>query len=96
MISRIVVADDDPLARMVRDVIVDHVSFIDNDRAHFKHLLATASYSPFIASMRAKTTDNMVNVRTSESAVTVRFTRKRAWRNIYRATLDVDHSLEPS
>ena len=44
----------------IRDVIVDRVSLIENYRAQFKHVLATASYSTLIASMRAKTTDETV------------------------------------
>ena len=52
----------------IRDVIVDRVSLIDNYRAQFKHLLATAPYSALIASMRAKTTDEMVKANTIESA----------------------------
>jgi phospholipid transport system substrate-binding protein len=42
----------------IRDVIVDGVSLIENYRAQFKHVLATAPYSALIASMRAKTTDD--------------------------------------
>lgn len=44
----------------IRDVIVDGVSLIDNYRAQFKHVLATAPYSALIASMRAKTADDRV------------------------------------
>src|SRR6266404_7581783 len=52
----------------IRDVIVDRVSLIDNYRAQFKRLLATAPYSALIARMRAKTTEEMVKVGTIESA----------------------------
>jgi phospholipid transport system substrate-binding protein len=52
----------------IRDVIVDRVSLIDNYRAQFKRLLATAPYSALIASMRTKTTDETVKVRTIEPA----------------------------
>lgn len=45
----------------IRDVTVDRVSLIDNYRAQFKRLLATAPYSALIASMRTKTTDETVN-----------------------------------
>jgi phospholipid transport system substrate-binding protein len=44
----------------IRDVIVDRVSLIDNYRAQFKHVLATAPYAALIASMRAKMTDDTV------------------------------------
>jgi ABC-type transporter MlaC component len=44
----------------IRDVIVDRVSLIENYRAQFKHVLATAPYSTLMASMRAKTTDDTV------------------------------------
>ena len=54
--------------RTIRDVIVDRVSLIDNYRAQFKRLLATAPYSALIARMRAKTTEEMVKVGTIESA----------------------------
>jgi len=54
----------------IRDVIVDRVSLIDNYRAQFKHVLATAPYSALIASMRAKTSDDsVVSARTTESAI---------------------------
>jgi phospholipid transport system substrate-binding protein len=53
----------------IRDVVVDHVSLIDNYRAQFKHVLATAPYSVLIASMRAKTGgDPVVSARPTESA----------------------------
>ena len=52
----------------IRDVIVDRVSLIDNYRVQFKRLLATAPYSALIARLRAKTTEEMVNVGTIESA----------------------------
>jgi phospholipid transport system substrate-binding protein len=52
----------------IRDVIVDRVSLIDNYRAQFKRLLATAPYSALIASMRTKTSDETVKARTIEPA----------------------------
>jgi phospholipid transport system substrate-binding protein len=51
----------------IRDVVVDRVSLIDNYRAQFKHLLATAPYSALIASMRAKTSDDTVKAGAPES-----------------------------
>ena len=44
----------------IHDVIADRVSLLDNYRAQFKHVLATAPYAALIASMRAKTTDDTV------------------------------------
>ena len=44
----------------IHDVIVDRVSLIENYRAQFKRVLATAPYSALMASMRAKTTDDAV------------------------------------
>jgi hypothetical protein len=49
-------------------VIVDRVSLIDNYRAQFKRLLATAPYSALIASMRTKTSDETVKAGTIEPA----------------------------
>ncbi len=43
-------------------------SLVDNYRAQFKDLFATASYSALIASKRAKTTDDTMKVGTRESA----------------------------
>jgi phospholipid transport system substrate-binding protein len=53
----------------IRDVIVERVSLIDNYRAQFKRMLATAPYSALVASMRAKTSDEtVVRARTTEPA----------------------------
>jgi phospholipid transport system substrate-binding protein len=53
----------------IRDVIVERVSLMDNYRAQFKRMLATAPYSALVASMRAKTSDDtVVRARTTELA----------------------------
>ena len=53
----------------IRDVMVERVSLMDNYRAQFKRMLATAPYSALVASMRAKTSDDtVVKARTTESA----------------------------
>ena len=52
----------------VRDVVVDRVSLIENYRAQFKRVLATAPYSALVASIRAKTTDDTVKAGTTEFA----------------------------
>jgi phospholipid transport system substrate-binding protein len=44
----------------IRDVIVERVSLIDNYRAQFKHVLASAPYSALVASMRSKTSEDRV------------------------------------
>ena len=41
---------------------------IDNYRAQFKRVLATAPYSALVASIRAKTTDDTVKAGTTEFA----------------------------
>ena len=41
----------------IRDVLVDRVSIMDNYRAQFRRVLATASYAALIATMRARTTE---------------------------------------
>jgi len=43
----------------VRDVVVDNVSLLDNYRAQFKYVLASAPYSTLIATMRAKTAEGV-------------------------------------
>ena len=53
----------------IRDVMVERVSLMDNYRAQFKRMLATAPYAALVASMRAKTSDDtVVKARTTESA----------------------------
>jgi len=53
----------------VRDVIVERVSLIDNYRAQFKRVLASAPYSDLVASMRSKTSeDRVVRAGPTESA----------------------------
>ena len=53
----------------VRDVIVERVSLIDNYRAQFKRVLASAPYSALVASMRSKTSeDRVVRAGPTESA----------------------------
>jgi phospholipid transport system substrate-binding protein len=44
----------------IRDVMVDRVSLLENYRAQFKRVLATAPYSALMASMRAKTAGDTV------------------------------------
>jgi phospholipid transport system substrate-binding protein len=44
----------------IRDVIVERVSLMENYRAQFKRMLATAPYSALVASMKAKTSDEAV------------------------------------
>jgi phospholipid transport system substrate-binding protein len=53
----------------IRDVIVERVSLMENYRAQFKRMLATAPYPALVASMRAKTSDEaVVRARPTESA----------------------------
>jgi phospholipid transport system substrate-binding protein len=53
----------------IRDVIVERVSLMENYRAQFKRMLATAPYSALVASMKAKTSDEaVVRARPTESA----------------------------
>lgn len=61
----------------IRDVIVDRVSLIENYRAQFKRVLATAPYSVLITSMRAKTTgDTVVRADMIESAASTSLGRE--------------------
>jgi phospholipid transport system substrate-binding protein len=42
----------------IRDVIADDISLLENYRAQFRYVLASAPYSTLIASLRAKTADD--------------------------------------
>jgi outer membrane protein OmpA-like peptidoglycan-associated protein len=51
----------------IRDVVVDHISLIQNYRAQFRHLLATTSYSTLIDTLRARANESTATASIAES-----------------------------